>query len=201
MIVSKQACRVPGFLARWRVALVALGLVAVSPLRASETTDLVEGVVGRAEAIVSGRFEYRITTTEKRPGERHLLILSGPSWRVNDLDRPVERVSHRGKHLEVHRNRQKDGSILTLCTIEASRGLQESLPMPPWFAGTPWYRETVAYLKEHKAQARLTGGAEVDGIATKVLEWQVPPAERYDAFYAISSRLDQGGALRRKSVV
>jgi hypothetical protein len=178
------------------VALAALALVRVSPARASETTDLVEGVVGRAEAIVSGRFEYRVTWTEGHPGEHNLLILSGPSWRVNHLDHRVERINHRGKYLEVHHNRQHDGSIRTSCRIEAPRGLQERLPMPPWFAGTPWYRQTVAYIKDHKAQARLTGGAEVDGIAAKVLEWDVPQADRYAAFYGISSRLNNGGKLR-----
>ena len=163
---------------------------------------IVDRLLDRAGVVHSGRFEYRVTDTlgvtpANKPHEQHLeFVVSGPSWRLDDLDYHVERINHRGKHLEVHRTPQPDGSIRTSLEIHDTQAVPETPPCPPYFAGTFWYTTTINYIAAHKSDARLAGDKTVDGIATKVVEWDVSEHNKFLAFNSITQPLMKGGVLR-----
>jgi hypothetical protein len=179
-------------------------LAAWQPVRAfgqtkEEVHGLVQGVLARAEAIVSGRFEYRVTfgaTGEEASEEHNTFTLSGPSWRVDYLNTHSHRVNHRDKYIVVHRTPQQDGTVRTSAAVHDAEALEKRTPHPPYFAGTLWYSTTVEYIRGHQEDARLAGEAVVDGTPTTILEWDVAKEDRYRAFDRISNPLDNGGILR-----
>jgi hypothetical protein len=181
--------------------LVAICGITYSAEADSETTELVDAVLARAESVLTGRFEYRIKNgvplDGKQLDELHAaFILAGPSWRVDNLDLHVERINHNGYYLEVRKTPQKDGSIHTSLEIHGTESLGKAPPYPPFFAGTFWYKSTAAYIAAHKDDARLTGEQVIKGMPVKVLEWNVSEKDKYDAFYTITELLMNGGILR-----
>ena len=69
-------------------------------------------------------------------------------------------------------------------------------PNPPVRAGTLWNASTRRFVREQVSKARLLVAETVNGVGTRVLEWDVNPREKYLAFQAINELLGGGGKLR-----
>ncbi len=183
-------------------ALVAIGTIAKSDELHLTPDSLVDGVLARAEAIFSGRFEYRVTSGDasstKQPQEtRAGFILSGPSWRIDDRGFHVESINYRGKYYEVRRTPQPDGSTHTSLEIRATQDLfSMAPPRPPYFAGTLWHKSTIEYIRLHKSSARVAGEKTIAGIPTSIIEWDISASDKFGAFHAITQPLMNGGVLR-----
>lgn len=67
----------------------------------------------------------------------------------------------------------------------------------PTRAGTVWYKSTRDFISDHANEVRLAGAGEINGIATKILEWDVPAKDRRP-FNALpyTRPLLKGGKLR-----
>ena len=62
-------------------------------------SGLVDGLLARATAVVSGRLGYRVSDNNGLEADREF-VLSGTSWRVDDRVSHVERINFRGEFAE-----------------------------------------------------------------------------------------------------
>jgi hypothetical protein len=160
-----------------------------------DRSGLVDGLLARSKALVSGRLAYRVTDSNGLEADREF-VLSGTSWRVDDRVFHVERINFRGEFAEVHRTAQPDGSVRTSVALGQEVSVEKQKPHPPYFAGSLWYRATADYIGRHKSDATFAGTADVGGISCAILDWVVSAADRFAAFSSIIPPLAEGGVLR-----
>ncbi|MBW3541516.1 MAG: hypothetical protein KY476_14710 [Planctomycetes bacterium] len=167
---------------------------------------LVAGILARGDAVSSGRMKYSVESgfRNRRP---HSVIhvhfsFEADSWarRQGKSTRPMPlrsaRVSHQGKYVEYVQHPQPDGTYHHTAHIYHSRKMAETLPYPPYFAGSVWFRSTLEYIRDNADSAALIGEEVIDGIPTRVLEWKVSQEDVYGAFFAIDNTWANGGSLR-----
>jgi len=165
-------------------------------------SELVQGVLARSGAVFSGRIEYRQVVSssgEEKPTltKDEFFYFSGTSWAVfADGSSDPEEVSHRGVYVSHDATPQPGGWVGHTARAAVEEPINSKYPRLPVFAGTFWRQTTQAYVKKNINKAIDKGEAEVNGIATRVLEWAVSEAEKYEAFYGVDETTAQGGILR-----
>ncbi|MGE5193303.1 MAG: hypothetical protein ACM3U2_12480, partial [Deltaproteobacteria bacterium] len=131
------------------------------------------------------------------------LIVAGESW----LLRPgpshetvfINHSSHSFSFSFTDGPRALNADKLTIDRSYPAGSAQFSGLPVPLRAGTIWYPQSVAYLREHAAAARLTGKARVNGAETQALEWTIPAPDAEAAFADAESTaglLAGGGTYR-----
>jgi hypothetical protein len=164
-------------------------------------SSLVQGIIARSEAIFSGRIDYHMTSgfTDLRrtmhDSDYHFSF-SGASWALRYSTGSAS-VSHKGKFIEHALYPQNDGRVDHSASVELPLSVDRRRPCPPFFAGTFWFKDTVDFVRTNAKGARLVSSAEVNGVKTEVLEWQIPIRE-LKAFRGVSveRRLRHPGLLR-----
>lgn len=179
-------------------------------LHAQELSTLIEGLLARKEALVSGRLEYTylfgpvdgntLTTQHKSV---YSFVFSGKSWRlkyflrqtVGDFTATLAAtyLFHDGVFVDYAETSQPNGKVRRTAQISSSP--DRDLHRPPVFAGSFWW-DNATYIEKHRARVRAVGTATIEGVATHVLELSVPKEERFQGFIAINDRLQEGGTLR-----
>jgi hypothetical protein len=179
-------------------SLAVMGLIAGSASSATDTAGeiaLLDGILARSEAIISGRITYRVTNTNGFDGT-FVFTFSGTSWRVDEPAMQIERINHRGDFVEVHRTPQPNGTVRNSASFTTERSLEDRRPFPPYFGGSLWYRSTVDYIRRHSKEVKAAGTAEANGFTCAILDWTVPAEDRFKAFDTIYPPLERGGVLR-----
>ena len=161
----------------------------------NEVDEVIDNILARADAIVSGRITFRFTDVGGNESTMKT-VFSGSSWKVDEPAFHIERINHRGSFVEVRRTPQPDGSTTHSAVFETEKPIDTRTPQPPIFAGTPWYRTTNEYIQAHREKIKRAGQETVSGELCTILTLQVPAADRYRAFHSIISALDGGGILR-----
>jgi hypothetical protein len=168
----------------------------------SELVDVVEGVVARAETLVSARIEYRFTAGFSHldevvdDAEVHFSFF-GDSWITRRPGNGIVRLNHQGKHVEFIPSPQPDGRTFYRAIVQEAQARDKlPPPAPPAFAGTLWYSNTRDYVRERAATVRGAEPITIDGVQTVVVEWDVPREDRGAAFQVMGPALRDGGVLR-----
>jgi hypothetical protein len=187
-------------------AMLILGASCSTIATAEEPADLIQGVVARSQAIVSGRLDYTFTSARIKRGQatqstrlpQARVSFSESSWAERVEGGQVTRINHGGYFLEFVQTPQRDGSSRPGATILPPKALASrgELNAPPLFAGLFWHDEQLRYVEKHASECRLTGTREVNGVAVEVLELDVPGASHREAFHVFSPQLAAGGVIR-----
>jgi hypothetical protein len=169
-----------------------------------DESELVAGLLARADAIVSGRFQYLLTVgfvdhperTNATPVE---LLVQHSSWKLVYPEGPskLQQVNHGGKRVKYKQPPQLDGTVAPTVGIRREAELNaDGPPYHPVCAGTIWFPETIKYIREHADEVKYKGLESVNEVESHVLEWDVPREDRFVAFHSINSLMDEGGYLR-----
>lgn len=166
-----------------------------------DVNAIVDGVVARAGALVSGRIEYHLDCgfygTEKPfHSAAYRLSLMGRSWAERSPVSPGTTIDHRGMHLTYYEAEKADGGIHRVANIVPSEPIDKNHPSPPYFAGTIWIKGCAKYIEQHRAEAKLRGAEPLEGVATNIVEWLVDKRDLNTAFAWFNEAMDNGGTLR-----
>jgi len=194
----------------WGLYLSAAVLCLASMLRAGEdkekslsAIDLVDGAVARSEAVFSGRIEFQHIVTDAEQNvkaaftKNEVVYFSAPSWAVvRRGDKAPDEISHRGKHVVHHATPQETGEIRHTADVEMEQRVNSLYPRLPVFAGSFWERSTRDFVRANRNKGVYKGRVEVNGVATRILEWAVSDANKYKAFDFVAEVTEHGGTLR-----
>ncbi len=196
-----------------------------SPTPSLTTKEIVQGILARSEAVLSGQLRYHQESAfpgEKPKGGEFQVTFSGASWRLDskfrasDVDvklapsvknpkiaaTPLQsdlelvNLSHHGKSLDFQRTPQPDGSIRNSAAIATEKPIDSSFPSPPVFAGSFWFPSTKEFLRQNIDKALRKPVTDVNGVKAELLEWNVPASEKFKAFHGINNLTKNGGILR-----
>ena len=160
---------------------------------------LIESLLARSTAITSGRIEYHVKVDIAGRTERdtdYRFSFSGESWASRNSQWNQAIFNHDGRLLTYTETLQPDRRVSKTLTIGFSESPFQNPPYPPVRAGTLWNASTRRFVREQASRARLLGAETVNGVGTRVLEWDVDPKDKYLAFHAINELLGGGGKLR-----
>lgn len=186
------------------VVAVALLSFVVAATADVNTADVVQGVLARTEALVSGQLHYTIESgfsnqDDGSYSQEYRLVFQGSSWRLTGLGPTVhrEKVSHAAKTVEYQREPQPDGTTSASARVDdKSLLLNENQPYHPTCAGTIWFAQTIDYITNHHEMVQYKGRETINNVACIVLEWNISHEDRYKAFSTINALNHEGGTLR-----
>jgi hypothetical protein len=154
---------------------------------------MIEGLLARSTAVTSGCIEYHVKVdiagqTTNDNDERY--SFSGESWAMRDPLSNHAVVNHEGRLLSYFETPRRS------LTIEYPESPFHHEPYPPVYAGTLWYASTRRFVHDQASKARSLEAETINGIETRVLEWNVARSDKYLVFGAINELLQDGGRLR-----
>ena len=164
-----------------------------------------QGAIRRAQAIRSGRLEYRFETGAlgaKAPTpsriSRSLVSFVDSDWIVRRGDGSRVSLQRNGLDLQYEEIIQQDGRVNRSAILTHASPLPnwESEDRPPWFVGTFWHHRQLEYAREHRSEFRLAMPRQIDGIHCEVCELDVPLEELARVVLIVHPLLRAGGMLR-----
>jgi len=179
---------------------------------AEDTSDvrrLVDLALKRSKAITGGEFLFQFMDSgnSNPPNAASWRFRrSDPSWSLGVIGGNALTISHAGRTVDLGKSPfVPPGSATNMMISHAKPWWSRSLPLPSWVsqaqplpplkAGTIWYDGTRQFIAEHRRDARLGDGEEINGVAVQRLEWTVA-ADELSAFQEWNQMLEQGGLLR-----
>lgn len=178
------------------VALVLVVLMG-SPRVAEETAQsLVEKAASRYSALTSCRMSYLYEPSGKPLGADGkevkftptLYSFSGDDWTRRTVGGITTFAEFEGVYFEYAQGR-------VLLRDENPRTTRVANDPPVW-AGSFWYAEQAAFVKEHSREFRLAGTETVGGVETKICEMVLSKELAGKGFHSLTRSLVDGGTLR-----
>jgi hypothetical protein len=162
---------------------------------------LIDGVVARFRAVVSGRISYHVSTQigNAAPVASDVSCsFSGDSWSERSPGDEGVSGSHDGKYFEFGPTAVlKSGERRYSLNVAFARTAWEAnSPRLPLFAGSFWAEHTADYIDRHRGECRIRASDEIDGLPVTLLACEIPASDAVVAFGEVDSILNRGGTLR-----
>lgn len=161
---------------------------------------LIDGVIARSTAIVSGKLAYSYHSQSKGApafDEERVYIFEDVNWAETHPLVSGKRINANGYFLDFRASPQPDGLIEYSAAMQRPESFASRTESnrPPIFAGSLWYQHQLEYLQQHRHRARIAGEKTFDGVKAIQVELDVPAAD-WHAFHFLSPQLKNGGVLR-----